>query len=417
MLLNVVAAGYEWAQNVEASADGQEHLVTLRVARVISGSVLDGALQQPISNFRIATGEMGSPESPYPTNVQWRKSQTFHDGTFRFDDDNPGIGTKKYKVHADGYAPFITRVVDTNEGNVSFDVVLYPAAGTTISLLLPDGRPATNAFIGLDVPGTFLDLKPGGLGPTPQRFSADDAGHFVLPPDDSVTRVIAASPESYAESTPGALTTNSTMRLQPWGRLEGTIFSGGKPAIGQVLSLRLVDAADFFRLRFFRAKSDADGHFDFPKVPPGQFNLFRVETREMTRGTATMPRPIQDAAAAVQLGKTTTVSLALYEVTAQLSLPPGVEMDTNWTISVMASRTEDVAGLEASEPLKESSDGTWAVGDLPAGELHPGSQRCGFDPTRRGFQGPHESNDVVQCSRHFAKSTLDLGKTALQPVQ
>jgi hypothetical protein len=391
-------------------------VVTLRAARVISGNVVDGALHQPISTFRIGTGE-GLPESPYPTNVQWERTQIFHDGTFRFDDDNPGVGTKKYKIQADGYAPFVTRVVGTNEGNVSFDIVLYPAAGTTITILSPDGRPATNASIGLDMPGTFLDLKPGGLGPTPQRFSADDGGRFVLPPDDSVTRVIAASPEGYAESTPGALDTNSTMRLQPWGRLEGTILSGGKPAVGRVLALRLVDGADFARFRFFRARTDADGRFAFSKVPPGQFNLYRVETLERPRGTAFMYYPIQDAAAAVQLGKTTTVSLALYEVTAQLSLPPGVGMDTNWTISATASRTEDVAGLQESESFKESGDGKWVAENLPAGDYTLEASLLDSPSTSDDVKPRLKATSSFTLSGNPPGGTLDLGKIVLQPIQ
>ena len=412
LLFGIHANGYEWAQNVQVKADGEEHLVTLHAAQTISGSVRDAATSQPISTFRIVTGEVGLPPLADGTNVDWGRSQTFRDGTFRFQDDNPGAGSKEYKLEADGYAPFVTRAVGPDEGQVSFDIVLYPAVATTITVLLPDGQPATNAPIGLDIPGKNLDwiLKPGGFNSAPlgshnNVFSADDAGRFVLPPDDTVTRVIAASPDGYAESTPAALAAESTMRLQTWGRLEGTLLSGGKPAAGRVLTLGRSGTFS----RFFIVETDADGHFAFPKVPPGQISLFQT----FTQGAYREYHRFQIPAVTVRLGETTTVSLVLYNVTARLSLPAGAEMETNWNMSAVALRD----GSRVSESFKESGDGTWVAEGVEAGDYTLQASVLDSAPTGGDSRARLQAKVSFTVPSDPPGGTLDLGEIILKPDQ
>ena len=272
-----------------------------------------------------------------------------------------------------------------------------------------------------------LNLKPGGFSPPPPGlyknvFSADDAGRLLLPPDDTVTRVIAASPEGYAESTPAALAAEPRMRLQPWGRLEGTLLSGGKPAAGRVLTLGLLD-------RFFDVETDADGHFVFPKVPPGQFNLLERHTLRRIRGRVSVLYPVQIPPVTLRLGQTTTVSLALYNVTARLSLPAGVEMQTNWDLGALASRSQAVAGRPVWAALKESGDGGWVAEDLLAGDytlsarvFDSAPDADSVSPLDLGPEGsPQKARLHAQMS--FAvpsdpsSGTLDLGEIVLQPVQ
>jgi RNA polymerase sigma factor (sigma-70 family) len=418
LFFGIHAIGYQRAQNVQVTADGEEHLVTLHADRTISGNAHDAALHQPIATFRIVTGVLEPRPLAGRTNVQWNRSRTFHDGTFNFrDNDIFGAIPRQYKFAADGYAPFVTRVVGPDEGDVSFDIQLYPSTGTSITVLSPDGRPATNASIGLDMPGARLDLKPGGFSATPNVLFVDDAGRFVLPPDDTVTRVIAASPEGYAESTPTALAALPSMRLQPWGRIEGTFLSGGKPAIGRVLTLRLIDAVRFDRFRFFNATTDADGRFVFPRVPPGQFNLFRVEKLQTIRGTGSSFHPVENPPLTVRLGETTTVPLVRYTVTARPALPQGVKMETNWNTSALVSKTQDVAGEQVSEPLKESGDGTWAAEDLPAGDYTLEASVLDSPSTSDDAKPRLKATISFTLPGNSSSGSVDLGEIVLKPVQ
>jgi hypothetical protein len=206
------------------------------------------------------------------------------------------------------------------------------------------------------------------------------------------------------------------MSLQPWGRIEGTYLSGGKPAVGRELRLRQFDYNGFDRFRFFTAETAADGHFVFPRVPPGQFNLFRIEKEETIRGTVSWFRPVQNPALTVRLGETTTVPLVLYKVTARLSLPPGVEIETNWTVKAEAVSTQDVAGEQVSEPLRESGDGTWAAEDLPAGDYT--LEASVFDSPSTGEDAKPRLKGTISFMLPGTSvgGTIDLGKIALQPV-
>ena len=68
------------------------------------------------------------------------------------------------------------------------------------------------------------------------------------------------------------------MRLQPWGRIEGTYLSNGKPAAGREMSLYSVTTSETTILcSDFLVETDASGHFVFPQVPSGQIRLMHSE--------------------------------------------------------------------------------------------------------------------------------------------
>ncbi len=423
LALTVEAYGYQSALNLHLQADGTEHQIILHPARVVSGAVLDAATSQPISCFRVAVGRVDGPE------LQWFISQTYRDGTFRLDAD--GMRTPvQFKFEADGYASSISRVLGMDEGAVTLEIVLQPATATTLTVLKPDGRPATNADIGLEMPGTRLQWTPGGLVHTQRGnytnvFSTDNTGRFVLPPDDSVTRVIAASPDGYGEATPAGLATSPVMQLQPWGRIEGTYLSDGKPAVGRVLTFATVTYTGSTNYRYAtqnrfstqRLETDASGHFVFAKVPPGQITLLQP----VLRGALGPTRSVGIPELTVRLGATTTVSLDFYTVTARLSLPPGVEMKTNWYISAVASKPSPADERPTGASLNKSSDGSWVAENLAAGTytLYASVvERAANDSARSGPLKIHlRTNVSFTLPADSPSGLLDLGEIVLRPVQ
>jgi hypothetical protein len=375
--LNVEAVGFE-ATNMLVPADGAEHVVTLASARAtaphltITGSVRDAASSLPIPNFVLSVN--GSPSTP-----SWMDSLSFQGGKFQWFDNmveaarvQPGQQVS-FKLEAQGYAPFVTRAVGKDEGNVQLDIALTPAPSTTVTVLLPDGRPATNADIGLELPGNHFIPMPGGLRHSfPEHytnvFSTDDQGRFALPPDDEVIRVIVACPDGYAEATPAALAAEPILRLQRLGRIEGTLFSAGKPAAGRMLALKSYGTNGIIRAAgTFTAETDADGRFAFPEVPPGEFVVLKRDMQGNYRvqfpGPPTRVRP----------GETAVVNAAFYTVTAQVSLPPGVELGTDRYVRVGVSlpSPEQLQGQPAifrNYMFRESSEGAWVSEDLTAGD-------------------------------------------------
>ena len=101
----------------------------------------------------------------------------------------------------------------------------------------------------------------------------DSAGHFNLPSDDTITRVIIAAADGYTEVTPSRLAGQPTIHLQPWGRVEGTYIAGRELLFSYGGGAPNTVTADF---AVFRAKTDANGRFVFPQVPPGKHSLSRL---------------------------------------------------------------------------------------------------------------------------------------------
>jgi len=321
LAFNAYAAGYMRSDDVTVRPDGQQHEIILSPALTISGTVRDAATGQPVPRFRIITGWPARDRMTGTTNATWSRIDrfwlSFEGGKFRHVFEEPVVSGIKdptfvFKVEAEGYAPFITRVVLADEGEAQFDVRLRAASATTVTVLLPDGRPAANADIDLVSPGSRLILVPGGFSHQHASGSVlrtDASGHFLLPPDETIKRVIAAHPDGYVEATVAALTAEPVLRLQPWGRLEGTVLVKGQPAAGCELSLQYEQGditTVLLDFQTFRVKANDSGHFLFPQVPPGKHKLVRVVETKTGEQTWWNLKPLQEVE--IRPGETTTVT-------------------------------------------------------------------------------------------------------------
>jgi hypothetical protein len=339
----------------------------------------------------------------------------------------------RFKIEADGYAPFVTRDVGPEEGDVSLDIALFPAPSTSVAVVLADGQPAANADIGLEMPYESLTPIPGGLrhtypGNYTNVFLTDERGRFVLPPDASITRVVAACPDGYAEATPAALVADPILRLQPWGRIEGSFFSAGKPAASRVLALGIPITRGTL-ISTITAETDANGRFVFPRVPPGEFTLWTKQAQVTDPHFHTPTNlgyshyddfrvpPVQ-----VRLGETAAVSGVFYTVTARLKVPAGMEMPTNWFMSAMAHQPQLPQDRSVTAFLREPTEGTWVAEDLPAGDytLRASVYERGTatnDAPRFIPQIIHMQTDVpFTIPPDPPKGVVDLGEIVLQPV-
>lgn len=404
----VDAPGHMRLDNVTVHPDEQEYAITLPPALVVTGTVRDATSGQLIPRFRIACGWPDSNHPNDPTLAHWstidRFRLNFADGEFRHSFEEPLVmhaTNPSYilKFEADGYAPFTSRVIHPDEGEVSLDVQLRTAVAMTVTVLLPDGRPAAGADVGLISPTSRLRLLPGGfshqnLESHGALLMTDSAGHFNLPSDDTITRIIVADADGYAEVVPSDLAGQPTIRLQRWGRVEGTYMVGGQSATGHELLFtygggdpRTVSAD----VMSFRAKTDANGRFVFPQVPSGKHSLSRA---------IPLPPPQEESFSIEQLegieirpGETTTVTLGSgYMVGARLRWADGVTNETNWNVLAVVHTPypaefehalkdpATAAKLEHSPEFLEfirtsraihadvTSDGTVTADGIPAGE-------------------------------------------------
>jgi hypothetical protein len=126
-------------RDVKVRPDGREHSITLAPALTVSGTVRDAATGQLVPDFRIITGDQVRDPADGTVTPRWsdldRFWLRFHGGSFHHAYDEPVVGDPPHpefilKFEAEGYAPFITRPVQADEGEAHFDVLLRAAAPT-----------------------------------------------------------------------------------------------------------------------------------------------------------------------------------------------------------------------------------------------------------------------------------------------
>lgn len=461
LYFDIAASGYMRQNEVKVRPDGKEHEVVLKPGLTILGTVRDAASGEPIPRFRIVTGWPTPDLATGATNAAWstidRFWLSFEGGRFRHVFEEPVLGGVKdpafvFKFEAEGCAPFVTRVVRADEGEAQFDVWLRAAAATAVTVLLPDGRLAVNADIGLVSPSAGLRLIPGGfsrenLQSGGSLLTTDGQGQFRLPPDAAVARVIAAHPGGFAETTPAVLAAEPVIRLQAWGRLEGTYLSRGQPAADRELLFQY-GQGDFTTVssdsRAYRVKTDRDGRFVFPQVPPGQHRLVRLVPEKglpgMSSGTVWSHQPLLEVD--IHPGDTTTVTIGgtSYTVRARLQWPAGLPRETNWRVMGSVETPVTLAPTDTrnnpqalaawrnlpevkaafanhrSFPFTETTDGTWVAEDVPAGNyvLFVGAVEPG--ETAGQFKQGARAEVPVVVPADPPSGVLDLGEILMVPT-
>ncbi len=351
MRLLVSATGFLQSE-AKIHPDGEEHVIILPNALVVHGVVYDDATGRRIPKFRIVRGMQQVNPLNGTTNVMWSSidrfwldfsggayTNTFEEGVVSGTANSGNV----LKFIADGYEPFVTRVIGGNEGDVELNVSLRRGQAITVTVYKPNGQPAALTDVGLAYPGADLNLTQGGFSHEYYTHSGgsllrtDANGTFTLQPDDSIKRVIAASPNGYGEATPAALAANPTLQMQPWGRLEATTYHQGQPIGGWEYGLSFADIPQGeMTLHFnqFRVTSDSQGKITVEKLPPGQFILTRHSAVKVTPESMSW----MDGAKTpfeIRAGETTTLNLGTsnYTVTAHLVWPTGMQRQPNWMVS------------------------------------------------------------------------------------
>jgi beta-lactamase regulating signal transducer with metallopeptidase domain len=149
------------------------------------------------------------------------------------------------------------------------------------TVVLPDGKPAANAQVGVKLPSQNLqvgdgELVGGALDDGLVRTEAD--GSFNVPVRDTATALYAASEAGFAKVPSASWTNGVKIILQPWGRVEGVLRLNHRPAGNEKVELREDrDLVSVFQEGGFRstAATDDQGRFVFARVPAGDLQLCR----------------------------------------------------------------------------------------------------------------------------------------------
>jgi hypothetical protein len=261
----------------------------------------------------------------------------------------------------------------------------------------------------------------------------DAQGQFQLTVDETVTRIVVAAPDGYAEISPAELFNVSWIQLQPWGRLEVTCFSGGEPAVGRefVPVWGMADNPDVaFDIHMSRRRTDAQGRFSI-QMPPGRHRLMRLIP--MPNGVAHGDK----TAVEIRPGETTTLTFGASGHTARArmrwpvdrtkdewqfhgtvrtpvpDLPPGIEENSHAAIAYRSSpEFQELVKDFRSFPLAIGADGTVSAEDIPPGNYVLILTAAPRHPTVHSVL--LSANMPLSIPAEPTSGTLDLGEIILR---
>jgi len=177
-------------------------------------------------------------------------------------------------------------------------------------------------------------------------------GTFRLNPVAQQHSVVIVHPDGYLEVPVAAFEQTNRFVLQPYGRVEGTLFVNGKPAAGETITVSSMHyrygmpgtpKREFPVINIYlNATTDQRGKFVVDKVPPGDRQIWHALARDSSK-----PGPIatqHQMFVAVKAGETTRADLGVggKKIVGHASLKGGPE-NFDWK--------HDLQRLEPKPPI------------------------------------------------------------------
>jgi peroxiredoxin len=303
-------------------------------------------------------------------------------------------------------------------------------------LKTPDGKPLPDAEVFLSTASATVPIY---SAPSPKvavtRTGAD--GRFSFPLGPKNRAVIVVHEKGYGQITVSELAKRHELTLQPWARVEGTLREGSKPLAGESIYLSRTHYGSQIERETFRTqhdaktKTDAAGHYVFPRVAPGDvwisWRTYWVQTRycDVQPGQSLIAdiggrgRPIAGRAVLADSDDQVKYSGSVYPRTPhQMRRPP------NWSELCAEEQTALTAAWEQSPDAKlynqekckidfrVAADGTFIVPDVPAGEYRLSVSGSSDARTSRG----DISFTVPEMPGGRSDEPLDVGEMKTYPA-
>ncbi len=305
----VFKQGFAQKRGVKAKAGPEDNIIRLSRVRKVIGVVGDSQTGKPITRFTIMPA-VGDGENLRSWSDSQRKSYSDPEGHFTLE-----LGEEEHnviQVGAEDHVPKLFALPPAQNDYVTVTVLLDPGEGPAGVVVDPAGNPVPGAEVALVTKNANnVNLRRGRLNSygAGNLVRSDEQGRFKLLVEADPRRVIATSEHGYAEATIEEFQQTKTLVLLPWGRIEATVLSGGKPVPGRSYMFFIRpegwgEGSLNVDWDGYKAETDAEGKFTMGKVPPGQRGLVRLVQTEPNSFAYSQVIPVE-----VKAGETTVVTL------------------------------------------------------------------------------------------------------------
>nr|WP_211325629.1 carboxypeptidase regulatory-like domain-containing protein [Roseimicrobium gellanilyticum] len=286
-----------------------------------------------------------------------------------------------YRISAEGYTPFITRVLSAKDHKVVEEVKLRPVKSLAVQILQPDGRPAAGAFVyallrtrGFVIEDLSVRVHPNLTSstdaPLEASVEADPNGVCALPSCTDDTSLLVVHESGFATALWTEAPRGTGWKLEPWARAEGTVRDDGKPVAGveyEYQGSMALPGQHYVSVRF-RGKSDAQGQIVMPRVfPAKQAHFAEIIARSNDRvGDYEMK--------VTRAGETTHFDLTpkgekSWTVVGRFVTESGPMRDGRTPRSFLVDKERTAAPSASTFKMANvRSDGTFELGPLTSGE-------------------------------------------------
>ncbi|MEJ2702438.1 MAG: carboxypeptidase regulatory-like domain-containing protein, partial [Sedimentisphaerales bacterium] len=421
---DVMKQGYMVLENYVMKPGRAGYNITLRPTLKVRGTVCDAQTGGPIDKFTAITGiDFQDGRAP-----QWEQfeARTFMGGQYEIEFRQETF-TYRIRVDAEGYQSAMSDCIQPSEisqTEVVVDFKLDKAAALPGTVLSPDGTPLPGADVviatdWLHITNGKIDSRSSGQH---LFHRTDSSGQFPFKTPIGPYAVVVLSEQGYAEVTPDEFTATRTITVSPWGRIEGTLRIGEQPGIDKFIVFlpKSSRQREYPRIFFeYKVQTDEEGHFTFPKLPPGEGTVARaipIDARAF--------RYNYHIGVEVRSGETTRVQIGGTgrPVVGKVVVPDMIKSVFDW------QNTRGV--LRSSSPIDPpykllsftfNKDGSFRVDDVPAGEYSIRVDAYGPPPNARTPRGER----IGRFSRVFSvpempggrsDESLDLGELELEVI-
>jgi len=273
--------GFCYTRSVRVRADGEEHTIAIYHALDVYGRVVDAETGRAIRDFKALPAYGDRERYGSDHGAIWNSLETVRgtNGMFKLT-----FVEKQFPWHlrvaSDGYDDWTSEPL-TNRFQVVLDIAMKrskPEDAVRGVVLLPGGGPAVGAQVALLSFEHNVTLRNQAFDGNKRWLTkTGERGEFSFPVNRLAHSVAVVSSAGYAHLRVREAREPVTLRLEPWGRVEGIVDESA--ATHGVVTVELYDsAAQNYQGRVsllgsYSVKPDMNRHFVFESVPPGEFGV------------------------------------------------------------------------------------------------------------------------------------------------